>query len=52
MSTLRIQRMVRDIGRNEKELLAAYLARNKKADNLVDESANYPDDFETVFADK
>ena len=52
MSTLRIQRMVGDIGGNDTQLLAAYLARNKKVDNLVDdELANYPDDFETVFTE-
>ena len=50
MSTIRVQRMVGDIGRNDTELLAAYLARNKKADKAVDdEMANYPDDFETVY---
>ena len=52
MSTLRIQRMVGDIGRNDTELLAAYLARNKKADKAVDdEMASYPEDFESVFAE-
>ena len=52
MSTLRIQRMAGDIGRNDTELLAAYLARNKKADKAVDdEMASYPEDFESVFAE-
>ena len=35
MSTIRVQRMVGDIGRNDTELLAAYLARNKKADKAT-----------------
>ena len=44
--------MVRDSGKNDKELLAAYLARNKKADKAVDdEMASYPEDFESVFAE-
>ena len=51
MSTLRVQRIVGDIGRNDTELLAAYLARNKKADKAVDEMASYPENFETVFTD-
>ena len=52
MSTIRVQRMVGDIGRNDTELLAAYLARNKKADKAVDdEMAHYPDDFVSVFAE-
>ena len=48
MSTIRVQRMVGDIGRNDTELLA----RNKKADKAVDvEMGHYPDDFESVFAE-
>ena len=33
MSTLRIQRMAGDIGRNDTELLAAYLAMNKRTED-------------------
>ena len=56
MSTLRIQRMAEDIGRNDTELLAAYLARNKRTEDLGDawaekEHAQLPEDFEKVFTD-
>ena len=54
MSALCIQRMAEDIGRNDTELLAAYLARNKRTEDLGDawaekEHAQLPEDFETVF---
>ena len=54
MSTLRIQRIAEDIGRNDTELLAAYLARNKRTEDLGDawaekEHAQLPEDFEAVF---
>ena len=54
MSTLRIQRMVGDNGRNDTQLLAAYLARNKRTEDLGDawaekEHAQLPEDFEAVF---
>ena len=54
MSAPRIQRMAGDIGRNDTELLAAYLARNKRTEDLGDawaekEHAQLPEDFEAVF---
>ena len=56
MSALRIQRMAEDIGRNDTELLAAYLARNKRTEDLGDawaekEHAQLPEDFEEVFTE-
>ena len=56
MSTLRIQRMVGDIGRNDTQLLAAYLARNKRTEDLGDawaekDHAQLPEDFEAVFTE-
>ena len=41
MSTIRIQKMIGDEGRNDTELIAAYLARNKKAN---EQTADYEDD--------
>ena len=41
MSTIRIQKMIGDHGRNDTELIAAYLARNKKAN---EQTADYEDD--------
>ena len=41
MSTIRIQKMIGDEGRNDTELIAAYLARNKKAN---EQTAYYEDD--------
>ena len=38
MSTIRIQKMVGDQGRNDTELIAAYLARNKVAYDQIGDS--------------
>ena len=43
MSTIRMQKMIGDQGRNDTELIAAYLARNKKAN---EQTADYEDDHD------
>ena len=37
MSTIRVQKMIGDRGKNDTELIAAYLARNKKAYGQIGE---------------